>query len=231
MILSCPACQTTFVVSDAIFGTRPRRVRCSKCQHEWQALPAAQPEIPVDLTPPPVAPRPIPRGSNLPAARKEETLWEKHSSKAMGAVGAVLCLYLLASILGGAGIKVWPPSFLAADPMEVLALEDVKTRYEAQGANDAGDPIFVLVVEGMVRNTGSEPVAVPTIAIETKDKTGKVLASADASLQTSTLPPGQTGSFVQTFDNPPDDLADITVAFRANAGDHGAEQGDKKKHE
>lgn len=220
MILSCPACQTAFVVSDAVFGTRPRRVRCSKCRHEWQAMPPVEPELPpADLTPPPEAVRPIPRGSNLPAPPKEQTLWEKHGNKVMSAAGAVLCLYLFVSILNGAGIKVWPPSFMTPDATEVLALEDVKTRYEAVGTNDAGEQTFALIVEGMVRNTGNEPVHVPPIAIETKDKNGKVIGSANASLQTSTLPPGQTGSFMQTFDNPPDDLADITVAFRADAGD------------
>lgn len=220
MILSCPACRTTFMVSDAIFGTKPRRVRCSKCQHEWRADPPAFPEEPVDLTPPPESVKPIPAGSNVPAPRKEESLWDKYGSKALTAAGALLGLYLFAIILNSAGLNVMPSSFIAPDPMDVLALEDVKTRYENQGNDVNGEASYALVVEGTVRNTGSQPIALPPVVIETKNKDGKIIASATASLQTQSLPPGQSTGFLQTFDNPPEDLADITVAFKADEGDN-----------
>ena len=37
MYLSCPACYTSFVVTDEQIGPSGRRVRCSKCHHGWFA--------------------------------------------------------------------------------------------------------------------------------------------------------------------------------------------------
>lgn len=39
MILTCPNCQTRFLVADQAIGTDGRRVRCGNCQHMWFAQP------------------------------------------------------------------------------------------------------------------------------------------------------------------------------------------------
>lgn len=219
MILSCPACETTFVVADTVFGTNPRRVRCSKCRHEWVAMPPVLPEALPTTTEPPASIQPIPKGSNLPVAKKPAgwwaNWWQQHGGKVGALAGGLLCLYLLSFILAGAGLKL--PTLFAHDPMTQLVLEEVKTRYDVQDTGGVTGNQLTLVVEGMVRNTGNTLLAVPPIIIETKDKNGKVLATARANLQTQKLPPGQSGSFVQSFDNPGDDLADITVAFQPQA--------------
>ncbi len=35
MILTCEQCETRFMLSDSALGRRGRKVRCSRCQHEW----------------------------------------------------------------------------------------------------------------------------------------------------------------------------------------------------
>lgn len=47
MIVSCPACSTSFAVDDSLIGPSGRKVRCAKCSHRWHQLPTAN-ERPVE---------------------------------------------------------------------------------------------------------------------------------------------------------------------------------------
>lgn len=39
MIITCPACETRFLLSAQALGSEGRDVRCAKCGHQWHALP------------------------------------------------------------------------------------------------------------------------------------------------------------------------------------------------
>jgi predicted Zn finger-like uncharacterized protein len=50
MILTCPACQTQYVIPEDALGTKARKVRCASCNYNWRQDPITVTEI--DLSTP-----------------------------------------------------------------------------------------------------------------------------------------------------------------------------------
>lgn len=71
MILTCPACQTRYVVPDSAIGGSGRQVRCASCKHSWHQEPAtvAAPAAP-SASPAPAVAAPLPRQAGPTFAEK-----------------------------------------------------------------------------------------------------------------------------------------------------------------
>ncbi len=71
MILTCPSCVTRFAVADNAFASGPRKLRCARCRHVWNAgsdgpVPDEPPVVaPVVVAPPPVS-QPSPAEEFIP---------------------------------------------------------------------------------------------------------------------------------------------------------------------
>jgi predicted Zn finger-like uncharacterized protein len=59
MILACPSCATRFNLDEQRLGGRARRVRCSRCKHEWVQAPESAPAPQPTDVPPAAPPEPV----------------------------------------------------------------------------------------------------------------------------------------------------------------------------
>jgi predicted Zn finger-like uncharacterized protein len=115
MRLVCPKCQAAYDVPDTRLGGKPRRLRCTRCAHEWMVEP------PPPLPPPPVSPlRPAAplvaaAAAHPPQAAFPDYTEDKTSDR--GALAAWAVSVLLVTGLALAAVyfredvmRLWPPS-------------------------------------------------------------------------------------------------------------------------
>ena len=121
MRITCPACEATYDVPDAMIGTG-RRLRCAKCSHAWTATPGpAPPDAALaDPVAPPAA-KPVPRPAvadglplPTPAAHRppqviDPPLRAPESDRASRRAAMVLAAAWVGSglLLGALGIGAW----------------------------------------------------------------------------------------------------------------------------
>ena len=67
MYIACPECDTRFVVTPEQIGTHGRKVKCSKCSHNWHQRLDKHLKIEPILEPVVIKPTPLGQGVNLPA--------------------------------------------------------------------------------------------------------------------------------------------------------------------
>jgi predicted Zn finger-like uncharacterized protein len=87
MILTCPACSARFKVPDNAIGPGGRRVKCSKCAHQWHCMPEVQL---VEAALPPPEPEPeieeIAADESPPKPRSQQDLLRAKAAEAKAAL-------------------------------------------------------------------------------------------------------------------------------------------------
>ena len=213
MILTCPACSTRYLVDAAAIGADGRRVRCARCGNSWTQQPPADAPKPVDLTPPPSEPAPIPPGSNLPAFPRER----RRSSSAAGWASFALVVLALGGTMAAARdeiVSVWPASALLYETIgwPVRSPADGLELGAVRSAERAENGARVLVVEGQVTNTAGEPRRVPPLQATLIGSAGP-MQSWTFTLPDPELAPNESAPFQTTLRNPAGEASSVAVTF------------------
>lgn len=230
MILTCPACATSYFVPDEAIGPNGRRVRCKTCGHDWRASledaplelepateglsPTADPAsetLPESLAETP-APE-LPRAFRARAERKRRTRQAAAAGAAWAAAAAVVLGLITGGVLFREEIVRKFPATAGAYGALGLDVNIVGLEFEAQRARVAPHDPGRIVVSGAVRNIRETEVSSPPIRVILQDERGVEIASRVVRPDWPPILPGKVEGFATVIADPQGKAAGMTTKF------------------
>jgi predicted Zn finger-like uncharacterized protein len=238
MILTCPACATSYFVDDAKIGSEGRTVRCASCGERWLAkLPqedgAPAPVVSDEQRAESAATRraqrqkeaqeaaqasaPSDDGPMMFAAQARSRKKAAPQISPMvitGVLAAVLVASIAATVVMRADVvRMWPQS---ASAYALVGLAPNPTGLALEGIKAdriLKDGHAALSVTGAIRNVSQSALIAPPLRITLTDPAGKTVAVQIAKPDGVTLPVGAVRYFAVAIIDPPALARDMDVDF------------------
>lgn len=230
MILTCPACATSYFIADDAIGPNGRKVRCQSCGEVWRATNdeplelSVAPEPKAVETPEPasLAETPAPE---LPRAFRARAEQQRRVRRAAthGAVWAGLASVFVALIASAWLFRVEVvetfPRAAAAYAMVGTPVNPVGLDFEAMAAKEApGHPGMVLV-SGALRNVRDQEITAPPVRVALLDARGAEVGFKIITIDAAPVLPGRVQGFAALIPDPGGHAADIGVNFVTPVGE------------
>lgn len=228
MILTCPACATSYFAPDEAIGPNGRRVRCQGCGEVWRATA----DEPLELTPAESAPKaasePEPEvpaslaetpAPELPRAFRARAEQQRRLRRAAthGAVWAGL-----ASLFVGLAGAAWlfrvevvdmVPRAAAAYALVGTPVNPMGLDFEAVRARTAPHDPGKVVVSGALRNVRDREVVAPPVRVALLDAEGREIAHDVVRIDAPPVLPGKVQGFAVLLPDPGGRAQGVGVDF------------------
>ena len=226
MILTCPACATSYFIPDDAIGPDGRRVRCKSCGHDWRATPEDTSldlgEVAAAISPPSevtqvveveTAPAPLPQAFRARAQERQRA--QKAVKQGLGWSLLVIALVsaLTAAYLMRDTIVAKVPTLASAYRMFGIQTNAIGLEFEAVNARYAAHDTSRVVISGAVRNIRDREIVIPAIRISMRDATGREIGHKMVRLDVAPVLPGKVQGFAEVLPNPEGKFSSANTTF------------------
>lgn len=242
MLLSCPSCEAQFRIAPEKLGVSGRRVRCSKCRHEWHATaddgrPETPEEAPAPRQPEP-APGPDPdpgppSGGETNALDEELTEFRAAHRRAMRSanpepaakrrspVGWTVFFLVVAGLAaaGWFGRERIVERFPRAAAVYELASVPVNTVAPGLELRDVSrsrqltNGASELVIQGRIVNTAGSTRKLPPMRAVLMNEQGQPVGAWRFTARADRIAAGEATTFATTKDDPPKTARNLRIEF------------------
>ncbi|MEM1105143.1 MAG: zinc-ribbon domain-containing protein [Pseudomonadota bacterium] len=208
MIVTCPACDTSYFADESSLGQGGARLTCISCGHVWKET----------VAPLPASDEALARGAHqryleavrLRGLRRSRaaavSVWFAVTAAFIGALGA-------AAIWRDDVVRAWPNSATAFDWVGLdvnrfgVDFENIERARELRGT------LPVLSVAADVRNVTDVAQPAPRVRVGLMDDFGREIAHLYADVSPAMIAPGTAGRFSAVLENPPPDSYSLDLRF------------------